>query len=126
MNAIGQQETPGHGSRKFTSVRFGASADTSDIVLLLVTTLALMGAAAGIAVGFPCALEIVATQASAHAAVSSDPQTGNARARPPEEIEEEVAPFVADDIRVEGLMHASAGTAGAADRSAPEASGANC
>jgi hypothetical protein len=73
MNTIQQPEVTGRGARKSTS---GSSArpDMVDVVLLLVTILALMSAAAGIAIGFPLALEVVSTRANAATAGYPAPQ----------------------------------------------------
>ena len=73
MNTIEQPEATGRGACKATS---GSSArpDLVDVVLLLVTIVALMSAAAGIAIGFPLALEVVSTQAHAAMAIYPAPQ----------------------------------------------------
>jgi hypothetical protein len=108
-----------------------------DVVLLLATILALMGAAAGIAIGFPLALEVVSTHAHATMVASAD--TGadrraeegqpapliDARYRPEpeEELEDYDDPLIVDDVRSAARMYAAAGFPGSGDRSAPAASG---
>ena len=117
MNTIEQPEATGRGARKSTS---GSSArpDLVDVVLLLVTILALMSAAAGIAIGFPLALEVVSTQAHAAIAVYPAPQARSlavypapqawSRLEPEEESEEYDEPLIVDDVRSEERMYAAA------------------
>ena len=106
MNTIEQPEAPGDGSAESTGRRFDARADTADVVLLLVTILTLMGIAAGIAIGFPLALEIVATHANAATTVFSAPQAREDPVQPEEEIAGEDEPIIVDDVRSAGLMYA--------------------
>jgi len=136
MNTIEQPEAPGRGSRKSTGGERGARPASADIVLLLVTILTLMGVAAGIAIGFPMALEVVATQA--HAAMVASPDTGARRRAeekhlwgsdsgeaPEEEIEEHDEPLIVDDIRSEERMYAADQTTALSDRSTPQPSTTN-
>ena len=73
MNTIEQPEAAARDARQSTSGS-GARPDMVDVVLLLATIVALMSAAAGIAIGFPLALEIVSTQAHAAMAIYPAPQ----------------------------------------------------
>jgi hypothetical protein len=92
-----------------------------DLVLPVLTILVLAGVAAGIAIGFPQALEIVAAQANAAIASSSETHAPERGSQPAEGKEEENEPFFADDIRTAGATYAFAAGAGA-ERSAPDAS----
>jgi hypothetical protein len=120
MNTIEQPKAADDGSRMSTGSRFGARTGARDMVLLLVTIVALMALAAGIAIAFPPALELVASQAIASTAVDPACYSQDRRSHLEDENEEEDEPFVADDIRNEGLIPAAAATTGSVDRSAPE------
>jgi hypothetical protein len=128
MNTIEQPQAPGHGSRRSEGDERGTRADTADIVLLLVTILTLMGAAAGIAIGFPLALETVAAHANATTAVYPAPQARLAHqhqeysTQPEEEIEEYDEPLIVDDVRSEERMYAAAQVTALFDGSTPQPS----
>ena len=121
MNTTGQPRT--RASLESTGGRSSARADTLDVVLLILTMVVLTGAAAGIVIGFPQALEIIAAQASAASAayVTAPERHAQAASGHEEEVKE---PFFADDIRRQGVMYASAAaTAASAGRSDPQPSG---
>jgi hypothetical protein len=121
MKTTGQAQP--QASSESTGGRSSARADTLDVVLLILTMVVLTGAAAGIVIGFPQALEIVAAQASA--AAVADVTAPERHAQAAGEDEEEVKePFFGDDIRREGVMYASAAAMAApAGRSEPQQSG---
>jgi hypothetical protein len=98
-----------HGSREPAGGKAGKRDNAVDVLLLLVTVLALLGIAAGIAIRFPWALENATTYADASPAISSGSPAPDQRHQPEDAIEETSEPFIADDIRTEGLMYASAG-----------------
>jgi hypothetical protein len=77
----------------------------SDPLLLLIAMLVLLTAAALIAIGMPQALEIAASHANASTVILADrkPKEGQTP-----EATEETEPFIVDDVRTEGVMHAYA------------------
>ena len=100
----------------------GIRADVLDLVLLVVTILVLTGLAAGIAIGFPQALEIIAAQANAAVVSLPETQEPEQAPAPADGKEEETEPFVADDIRATVAIYAVAAGARPAERSAPDSS----
>ena len=98
-----------HGPREPAGGEVGKRDKPVDVLLLLVTMLALLGIAAGIAIRLPWALENTSTYADASPAISSGSPAQDRHHQPEEAIEETSEPFIADDIRTEVLMYASAG-----------------
>ena len=121
MNTIEQPIAPGRDSRERAAGRPRSSADTVDVVVLLAVILTLLGTAAGIAIAFPLALE----NASILATASTTSVAQTRRLEPEQPGEQEDEPFVADDVRIEGLMQASAATAARSERPASRNSAIN-
>jgi hypothetical protein len=120
MNTIEQPQAPR--ARGPAAPGPGRRAAAADVVPLLVTILGLLGAAAGIAIGFPRALEAVATHANASIASPAE-LPGSHRAAPEEETEIE-DPLILDDVRSGERMYAAAPAAALpVDDSAPQPSG---
>jgi len=104
------EQLDGQEQGKSPSTRGGVPADTLDVVLLILTILVLTGAATGIVIGFPQALEIIAVQAHAAAiAVAADAQAPEQQERSADEDEDETEPFFADDIRSAAGVYATTG-----------------
>lgn len=80
----------------------------SDPFLMLIATLVLLAAAALIAIGMPQALEIAASHAHASTAIVTDREPKDEEDEAPEAAEEKTEPFIADDVRTEGVMYAFA------------------
>jgi hypothetical protein len=126
MDTIEQPQAPDRGSRAPVARGSSARAAAAEAVMLLVTILGLIGAAAGIAIGFPQALEAVSTHANASIASSLELpgryRTGPEGTAPDGEIEVE-APVIVDDVRSGERMHAAAPAAVPRDGSALQPSG---
>ena len=104
MNTIEHPVTPHQESRSHAAGRLRPRADSLDVFLLPVVMLTLLSMAAGIAFGFPAALENASMLASAPTVA----QAHDRHLQPDEAEEEEGKPFVTDDVRPEGVMQASA------------------
>ena len=106
MNTQGQ--THRHEAGRRSSGKRGARTDTFDIVLLIVTIVVLTCAGAGIVIGFPQALEILAGDANAATAIAVEVQAPQRQQQSAEENGELHEPFFADDIREAGYVYAAA------------------
>src|SRR5262245_11810613 len=80
----------------------------SDPLLILITTLVLLTAAGLIAVGMPQALEIAANHAYGSTVIPTDQYRIENDDEGEAESGKQTEPFIADDIRTVGVMHAYA------------------
>ena len=79
----------------------------SDPFLVLIATLVLLTAAALIGIGMPQALEIATRYADASTDILPDGEAED-EDQAPEETKKKPEPFIVDDVRTEGVMHAYA------------------
>ena len=80
----------------------------SDPFLVLIATLVLLAAAALIGIGMPQALDIATKYAYASTAIFPDGEPEDEEVQSPEVAKEKPEPFIVDDFRTEGMMHAYA------------------
>jgi hypothetical protein len=88
--------------------------------------LVLNGVAAEIALRCPSAVTIVAAHMNGYAAIPPVSQAQDRVDQLAKESEEKPEPFIADDIRMQGLMYASAGAAASLPRVVPDRTGFIC
>ena len=123
---IEQRNAQDYGSREPADSEVAKRNHAMDVMLLLITMLALIGAAAAVSIEFPWVLESAAIRSEAFPATAAGPQGQENRHQPPEEIKEKPEPFIADDVRTEGRMYASVGFTTSIPRSNLDPSGFIC
>ena len=103
---IKRSEDQDRGSRKPADDQNEKRDSLPDRLLAVVVLVAIFGGAASIAIGLPHALAIATSHANGSPAIVKEGPTLQQH-YPLDTIEEERDPLIVDDIRIEGVLHAT-------------------
>jgi hypothetical protein len=123
---IEKPEAQHHGSREPMGRKAGSLDRTNSVALLIITLLVLNGVATVIALRCPSAVTIAAAYINGYAPIPPVSPAQDHPDRMAKESEKKPEPFIADDIRMQGLMYASAEAAASLPRAVPDRTGFIC